>query len=54
MTEMDGNFVVRVNIEKRRKAGLLLKSKGKNLTTYLREAVYRLANEYDKQQKNNS
>lgn len=54
MTEMDGNFVVRVNKEKRRKASLILKTKGKNLTTHLREVVYKLANEYDKQQKNNS
>lgn len=50
--DLDSNLVVRVNKEKRLKANFILRTKGKNLTTHIREMVYKLADEYDK--KNNS
>ena len=50
--DLDSNMMIRVNKEKRRKANFILKTKGKNLTTHLKEIVYKLAEEYDK--KNNS
>lgn len=53
-TDLDSNFVFRINKEKRQKANFILKTKGKNLTTHIREVIYKLAEEYDKQQKNNS
>lgn len=52
--DLDSNLVVRVNKEKRIKANFILRTKGKNLTTHIREMVYKLAEEYDKEQKNNS
>lgn len=51
MTEMDANYVIRINKEKKTKANLILKTKGKNLTTHLREIIYKLASDYDKEQK---
>ena len=50
--DLDSNLVVRVNKEKRIKANFILRTKGKNLTTHIREMVYKLAEEHDK--KNNS
>lgn len=46
--DLDSNLVVRVNKEKRLKANFILKTKGKNLTTHIRETIYKLAEEYDK------
>lgn len=50
--DLDNNFSFRINKEKKEKASKILKCKGKNLSTEVREMIYQLAEEYDK--KNNS
>ncbi len=50
--DLDNNFSFRINKEKKQKAIIILKTKGKDLSTHLREIIYQLAEEYDK--KNNS
>lgn len=52
VVKLDSTCTFKINGEKREKAGKLLKCKGKNLSTEVREMIYRLAEEYDK--KNNS
>lgn len=51
LNDLDSNLVVRVNKEKRLKANFILKTKGRNLTTAIREMVYKLAEEFDEAQK---
>jgi hypothetical protein len=50
--DLDNNFSFRINKDKKQKAIIILKTKGKDLSTHLREIIYQLAEEYDK--KNNS
>lgn len=50
--DLNNNFSFRINKDKKQKAIILLKTKGKDLSTHLREIIYQLAEEYDK--KNNS
>ena len=52
--DLDNNFSFRINKDKKQKAIIILKTKGKDLSTHLREMVYKLAEEYDEMQKNNS
>lgn len=52
IVKLDSTCTFKINGEKREKASKLLKCKGKNLSTEVREMIYQLAEEYDK--KNNS
>ena len=49
--DLDNNFSFRINKEKKQKASFILKTKGKDLSTHLREIIYQLAEEYDEMQK---
>lgn len=52
VVKLNSTCTFKINGEKRDKAGKFLKCKGKNLSTAVREMIYKLAEEYDK--KNNS
>lgn len=53
INDLNNQIFVKINKEKKEKASCLLKSKGKNLSTEIREMIYKLAEDYDRIKKNN-
>ena len=51
IVKLDSTCTFKINGEKREKASKLLKCKGKNLSTAVREMLEKYAKEFDKMQK---